>query len=267
MSTNTFRQADGTFTAGGALLAGGAAAGDYASAAMALARAWYAVEREIPVATAIGFGWHETNFVTNIHTVEPNGHTTGGIFEIDLTSGPPYINKGDNINVGAPWLNWWDLDDSCAIFAARLHQYKFRIIRAAQAYNAANGLAALDETALPSDFYSYLGIAHNLGIGTALTSINKYGMNWAAFKARPENASLNIVQMRSNGCYGDDVASGGQYYTEDMAAPFDAAGVAIPAPVIDAFWQSNIRLGVVLVLLGLVAYFFAINKTPLKGTL
>lgn len=268
MSTQ-YRQADGTFTSNGAMLAGGAAAGDTASAAMAVARAWYAVERDIPVAAAIAFAGHESGFVTNIYTVESNGHTTGGVFEIDLPSLYPYFNKGDAVVVGMPDKanSWYDLDDCCLIFAARLRGYKVRIIAAANSYNAANGLAPVDETQLGVDFYAYLGIAHNLGIGTAISSIRTYGMNWAAFKARPENASLNIVQDRANGNYGDDISTGGKWFTEDMAAPFDAAGAVIPAPVIDAFWQSNIRLGVVLVLLALVAYFFAINKTPLKGTL
>lgn len=266
MSTRTYRQPDGSLTSGGPLLAGGYVNG--ADAAMAVAIAWYRVEREIPTATAVGFAYRESGYATNIHTVEPNGHTTGGVFEIDLPTVYPYPNKGDAVTVGAPWLNWWDLNDCCAIFAARLRGYKVRILAAVKSYNEANGLAALDESALPNDFYSYLGIAHNLGIGTALSSIKTYGMDWGAFKARPENASLNIVQERNGGnTYGDDVVSGGPDFTEAMIVPFDSAGAVIPPPAIDAFWWSNIRLALFIALLVALLYFFAVNKTPLKGTL
>jgi hypothetical protein len=265
VSTRTYRQPDGSLTSGGPLLAGGYVGA--ADAAMAVAIAWYRVEREIPTATAVGFASHESGYATNIHTVEPNGHTTGGVFEIDLPSVYPYFNKGDAVAVGAPWLNWWDLNDCCAIFAARLRGYKVRIIAAANAYNAANGANPIDETALPADLYSYLGIAHNMGIGTALQSIKTYGMDWAAFKARPENAGLNIVQARSGGTYGDDVVSGGPDFTEAMIVPFDSAGALIPPPAIDAFWWSNIRLALFVALVVAVLYFFAVNKTPLKGTL
>ena len=37
--------------------------------------------------------------------------------------------------------------------------------------------------------------------------------------------------------------------------------------MVDAFTSSLLRLALTLLLLGAVAYFFALNKTPLKGTL
>lgn len=262
-----YKQADGTFTANKSaiVLAGNAESGQ--EAAMAIAVAWWRVEREIPTSWAVGCALHEGNYAVNIRNVESNGHTTGGVFELDLPSGPPYLNAGDAAATGMLEKSPFDLDDACAILAVLLRRYKVLIIRAANKWNAANGLPAIDPTAPPSDVYSYMAIGHNQGIGAALKSINTYGMNWAAYKARPENAGVNVAIDRGSGIYGDDVVSGGVDFSEAMLAPFDAAGAVIPPPVIDAFWESNLRVAVLLVMLGLIVYFFAVVKTPLKGTL
>jgi hypothetical protein len=262
---STYRQADGTFTGSGAIYAGGGA--DTASRARAVAAAWYAVERDIPTSFAVGVALHESNYATNIRDIETSGHTTGGIFEVDLPTIYPYAEIGDAARVKMPWLDPFDLDDCCKIFAARSRSNLLRIVAAANKWNAAHGLAAISSDAPTPDVYSYMAIAHNQGTGAALLSIQTYGMDWAAYKARPENVDVNVAIDRGSGIYGDDVRSGGVDFTSDMLTPFDASGAVIPPPVIDAFMQSQLLLGVCLVLLGLVAYYFVIVKTPLKGTI
>jgi hypothetical protein len=262
---STYRQADGTFASSGAIYAGGGT--DPASRARAVAIAWYKVERDIPTSWAVGVSLHEGNYAINIRDIEPNGHTTGGVFEVDLPTLSPYPEIGDAARVKMPWLNPFDLDDCCKIFAARSRSNLLRIVAAANKWNAAKGLPLIASNPPPPDVYSYMAIAHNQGLGAALLSIQTYGMDWAAYKARPENANVNVAIDRGSGIYGDDVVSGGVDFTSDMLAPFDASGAVIPPPVIDAFVQSQLMLVALLGLLALVVYFFVIVKTPLKGTI
>jgi peptidoglycan hydrolase-like protein with peptidoglycan-binding domain len=60
---------------------------------------------------------------------------------------------------------------------------------------------------------AYLAIAHNHGTGYARITIAKYGMDWAAYKAR--NTTDNIV---THG-YGEDCVTGGAYYPTAPPAP------------------------------------------------
>lgn len=53
---------------------------------------------------------------------------------------------------------------------------------------------------------AYMAIAHNHGLGYAQTTINRYGMNWQAYKER--NPTDNIV---CHG-YGEDCVTGGSNY-------------------------------------------------------
>lgn len=263
MST-TYRQADGSFTSDGPIFAGLASAGDTGTMALAIARSWYAVERVIPTAAAVGFALHETNYKTNERDIETSGHTTGGVFQLDLPTVSPFV-LGDAIAAGMPEKDVFTLDDACAVFAARCRYYLARLQRNVDAYNAKNGIAAVNWDSPPSDIWAYVAIAHNQGLGAALLTVTTYGLDWAGYKAR--NPTVNISMDRGSGIYGDDVISGGPDYTQEMSAPFDASGATIPAPLFGSFFESNLRLALVAALLIAVGYFFLVNKTPLKGTL
>ena len=221
MSTS-YRQADGSFTSDGPIYAGGASAGDTATMARAVAVSWYKVERVIPTQFAVGTQLHETNYKINERDIEASGHTTGGGFQLDVPTFSPFV-VGDAVSAGMPDKDVYDLDDACAIFAARARYYLTRIISATNKYNAAQGAAALDESALPSDIWAYVAIAHNQGLGAALLTIATYGLDWSAYKAR--NPTVNIAMDRGSGIYGDDVISGGVDWDDSLANPTDASGV------------------------------------------
>lgn len=268
---SSYRQADGTFTSGGKVLAGGASSST--DAAAAVAAAWLRTgEKVIPPQFAVGTAPHESGYAVNIRDIESTGHTTGGVFELDIATLSPFI-VGDAIAAGMPEKDVFNLDDACSIFAARCRYYLARIVSAANAYESSNstGMTWPDAPPAGSQIWAYVAIAHNQGLGSAssgkgaLGTIARYGVDWAGYKSR--NPTVNIAVDRGSGIYGDDVITGGPDWSEGLANPFDASGAAIDVPTVDAFTSSRIRLALVLTLLALVAYYFAINKTPLKGTL
>lgn len=267
MSTS-YRNADGSFSSqrSAAVLAGNAS--NPSDAAAAGAAAWLRVEGVIPPQFAVGTMRHETNYVVNERDVEPNGHTTAGVFQLDLPTLVPFV-LGDAVAAGMPEKNVYDLDDACAIFAARCRYYLARIFAAAADYNSANGIAPFDESNPPADVWAYVAIAHNQGLGSAssgkgaLGSIAQYGLDWSAYKQRNAGA-VNIATDRGSGVYGDDVISGGPDFTPGMAtAPFDGGG----ALTIDAYTSSRLRFALLLGLVAACLYFFVLNRTPLKGTI
>lgn len=263
-----WKKSDGTFSSdrSAAVLAGGASSsGD---AAAAVAAAWLrSGETVVPVQVAVGTSLHEGNYAVNIRNIESNGHTTGGVFELDLPTISPYFSKGDAVAALMPLKDPFDLDDACSIFASLCRYRLARIIRAANAWETKkqSGMVWPDEPPAGSQVWAYVGMAHNLGLGSALTSIQSYGLDWSGYKTR--NPTINFAIDRGSGIYGDDVITGGVDWKDSFSSPFDSSGAAIDVSTVDAYTSSKIRLALLITLLGLVVYFFAINRTPLKGTL
>jgi hypothetical protein len=230
----------------------------------AVAAAWLRFTRVVPPQFAVGTARHETNYKINEQDVEPDGHTTGGIFQLDVPTASPYFSIGDAAAAGMPEKDIYDLDGACAVFAALCERRLTRILDAADKFLAGAGWGPLDRSSPPPDVWAYLAIGHNLGMGTCLKSIASYGLDWADFKRRNGDGAakpLNIAIDRGSGVYGDDVISGGPDWEEDFADPFavddagnvitDSAGapIVIPEPLLSAATQSKLRLG----LLGLLA--------------
>lgn len=224
----------------------------------AIAQAWLRWTREIPPQFAVGTALHESSYTVNEHDVEPNGHETGGVFQLDVPSfsSSSGIIVGDANAAGMLEKDVYTLDDACAIFASRCSSYLRRIISAAK----------LDAGNLPPDVWAYVAIAHNQGIGAALKSIQQYGLDWSAYKAR-NAGQVNIATDRGNGVYGDDVITGGPDWEDSYASPFDDTGAPIPAPTVDAATSTKIRLGLLALLVLLVALSLLQPRSPLKGIL
>jgi hypothetical protein len=239
-----------------------------------IAQAWLACTRTIPPQFAVGTALHESSYTLNELDVEPNGHRTGGIFQLDVATVNP-LNKGDAARVGMFEKSVYVLDDACAIFAALCEVYHLpRIYDAVDAYNAANGLAPINRDNPPPDVWAYLAIAHNQGLGPgdtgtkgALGTILNHGLDWAAYKARNANETAGwarIGQPRSDGAvYGDDVITGGRDWDPSYAIPFDDAGAA---PAIDAGTEARIRLGALLAL-ALALAWLLVRRMPLGEVL
>jgi hypothetical protein len=145
----------------------------------ALSTLWQAYSSSIPVGYARGVATRESgtnddgNFVSNEHDTDTqdDGSTreTYGIFQMNLTEAafaliiPPtpsaLIDPENNIK--------------CAAVNFQAH------------LDAIADASGTDTT--NSDVWCYLAWAHNNGIGAVLTSILKYGLDWTALKARPQN--------------------------------------------------------------------------------
>jgi hypothetical protein len=233
----------------------------------AIAKAWLRETRIVPPQFSVGTALHETNYTANELDIEPNGHTTGGLFMLDVpTLSPPII--GDAIAVGMPEKNIYDLADACAVFAALSERRLRRILDATDLWLADHGFGPVDHDNPPPDVWAYLALAHNQGLGACLKTIATYGMNWEDYKRR--NPSVNISMVRNGRIYGDDAISGGPDWLDEFGIPFeeDAAGdeVAIPAPAISAAASSQLRLGLLALVALLLLYYLAMGARPsLKG--
>lgn len=60
---------------------------------------------------------------------------------------------------------------------------------------------------------AYLAVAHNMGMGAARLSIQRYGMDWAAYKQR--NPAQNVVDHH----YGEDCITGGPFWPTTNQQP------------------------------------------------
>ncbi|MCU1280300.1 MAG: hypothetical protein JWM53_3846 [bacterium] len=172
----------------------------------------------------LGTAQHEADLALNEVDIETTGYTTSGIFQ---------LNFKDEIAAVAPFADPLLLDDAAMLFATQVD----RLARALQA--AANEAAADPSTPRgvawpdlynpPPDAYGYLAWAHNEGLGGnagnggkwgPLDSIAKFGMDWEALKARPDQNDYMRLKMIP---YGDDCISGGKYWVDafDVFVPSD----------------------------------------------
>lgn len=233
-----------------------------------IARAWLAVTRRIPPQFAVGTAYHESGYALNELDIEPNGHSTGGLFQLDVPTAFPLI-IGDAVAAGMPEKSVYRLDDACAIFAALCERRLERLIDATNIWNENNRQARIDEGDLPDDIWSYLAIAHNQGLGAALHTIAYYGLDWRAYQRRNSSNPAqwaNITRDTGHGIYGDDVVTGGPHWQEEYASPFDEGGAPIPTPFVGAATVSRLRLGLFALLALLILYAAMVKvRSPLKG--
>jgi hypothetical protein len=111
-----------------------------------------------------------------------------------------------------------------------------------------------------SDVWAYLGMAHNMGLGSALKTIAQHGLDWQAYKDR--NPDLPFV---SKG-YGDDCISGGKY--ADQVSISDTVTDADGNTIAAGSENANTAWIVKLVLIaggGYILWNLANGREPLAG--
>jgi hypothetical protein len=186
----------------------------------------------IPMQHFLGSAQHESDLTVNERTAEGNGQNSDGLYQ---------LNFGEAVRALRPDANLLDIDDNTLVFATLADARLTKCVGAANDYNAANGLAALDETNLPPDIWAYVAIAHNQGDAAAVKSISTYGLDWNAYQSR--NASVQGVAEHLS--YYADAISGGSYWRDEFGAPSPAGGTGY-----------TLRAGIVIAGLGLLAYKF-----------
>lgn len=132
----------------------------------------------IPAPFYLGVVSHESGFKLDAQTPESGGRVSLGLFQILAGE----VNQSYST---AAFLN--SLDAQAELMVRRTEANRARLRDAA-------GLAPGDPD--PWDMGAYLALAHNQGIGAALETVNTYGMDWVAYKAR--NPGARIL------AYGDD---------------------------------------------------------------
>lgn len=151
-----------------------------------VARLWIEKTRLIPAQYAIGTCQHESDFVSNCDTLESNGQKSKGLFQ---------INSTEAVESGYGITDPFDMLNNLTIFAV-ISEKRLDKILASVRY----------PSNVPTDTWAYLFIAHNQGISASLKSIATYGMDWEKYKSRNPNPSWHA--------YGDDVISGGKYWSD-----------------------------------------------------
>lgn len=132
----------------------------------------------------VGSAQHESNFAINEVDTEVSGFQTFGIFQ---------LSKDEAKEMGSPNADLLDLYTSTRIFCRLMEKRLTSITKASNLTSK-------------EDYWAYLAIAHNQGLGACLKTIKNHGLDWEAYKKR--NPKIRIV---SSG-YGDDCITGGSYY-------------------------------------------------------
>lgn len=164
--------------------------------------AWLRYTQRIPAEFALGTAQHESNFTLNEVDTEESGFTSKGVFQ---------LSEEEANDVDFPEADLLDLEDATKVFCLLCERRLQRIIQ----------VANLHAENLPADVWAYLALAHNQGLDAALKSIERYGLNWTAYKQRNP-------QFKGMAAYGDDVISGGS----NSVAALD--GVSQRAPLLTA---------------------------------
>jgi len=156
---------------------------------------------------ALGSAYHETRYNPGENDVgdQPNqaDSTSYGLYQLNRTE-------------QASALVWGDLNDP------EVNTKVFASISAARLASLETAAAAKGGWTSDGDRWAYLAMAHNMGLGSALKTIARYGGNWSAYKAR--NPSLPFVAKG----YGDDVITGGPDWS-DSYLPLDGSGPMVGA--------------------------------------
>lgn len=137
----------------------------------------------------LGTAKHETNWCLNERDTEPPKPDGTRV----VTWGLYQIEQEEARDVGLRDANLLELEGATRVMI-RLAEWRRALIR--------SHVRLTDHDPDPIALEAYLAIAHNMGIGTALTSIRIHGLDWGGpdgFRAR--NPSMEFVQSG----YGDDV--------------------------------------------------------------
>jgi hypothetical protein len=138
---------------------------------------WKAVSSRIPAGYALGVAARESGksgdlYVTNEHDTDTQDdgseYDSYGIFQMGKTEAAKAL-----IPPLASFLI--DPQNNCLCAAVNFESNLDRILAAA-------GLDTPND-----DVWCYLAWAHNAGVGQPVKSIQTYGLDWAALKARPQN--------------------------------------------------------------------------------
>lgn len=145
--------------------------------------AWRACTRLIPAQYAVGTGDHESSFTVNEVDTEASGFISKGIFQL----------SDEEIAQSGQCADVLTLGGSCSVLSNLAEKRLLLIMHAAEI-----------EEPTP-DCWAYLAIAHNQGPTAAVKTIQKYGLNWVAYRER--NRSIPGIAS-----YGDDCITGGIHW-------------------------------------------------------
>lgn len=169
-----------------------------------LAVAWKARTVVVPTRYAFGTSQHEADFALNEVDTEPSGFVSKGIFQ---------LSTEEAVAVGFGTANLLMLQDAVAVMAALSDARTLAILRA-------TGWACTSADKVPGDVWAYLTVAHNQGLEACLHSIERFGLDWEAYKKRnlAESAGTDKEEFWKKACaYGDDAISGGSSWTPAYA--------------------------------------------------
>ncbi len=142
---------------------------------------WKQVSSRIPAGYALGVAARESGmsgdlYVTNEHDTDVKTKDDGSTTTYD-SYGIFQMGKTEAVKAKVPPIASFLIDpqNNCLCAAVSFESHLDDIL------DAANLDAPND------DVWCYLAWAHNAGVGEPLTSIKKYGLDWAALKARDQN--------------------------------------------------------------------------------
>lgn len=173
----------------------------------------------IPAQYFVGTAQHETNFTINEKDTEPSGFVSMGLYQISLE---------EMSDAGLSGVDPYSLDGVTRVFA------DVSLKRVAALVKAAN----LTEP-YPNDLWAMLSVAHNQGLGAALKSIARHGLDWAGYQKRNldaandavarmtasgdqdalRTAEENLVWWKNVFAYGNDCITGGTRWSEIEPLP------------------------------------------------
>jgi hypothetical protein len=167
----------------------------------------------------VGTVTREADFKTNEWDTEvakpklPHGYQSVGIYQIGSEEAGRY---------GFRLEEMLDPVKSTVVMVRLAEAHRVAIRKAA-------GLSSSDPD--PADINAYLAIAHNKGTSEATLSIAQYGLDWSAYKSRPENAGSSVIP------YGDDCISGGPRYAGIVPGSSGTLPSVLPKP--DIFYYRS----------------------------
>lgn len=169
-----------------------------------LALAWKGCSVVVPTRYAFGTAQHEADFATNEVDTESSGYVSKGIFQ---------LSTEEAASVGFGSANLLMLQDAVKVMASLSDARTLAILRA-------TGWACTSADKVPSDVWAYLTVAHNQGLEACLVTIEKHGLDWAAYCKRNLEASVGTDKeefWKKVVAYGNDAISGGSLWTPAYA--------------------------------------------------
>lgn len=207
----------------------------------------------IPPGLIVGVAERETNYKYNECDIDYTDATktvvkkkTFGLLQMTVGE---YLKQLVMINPLSPEDGACDLDNAIKAGCSLLKGHFDSVCNASNAaYANGKGLAVDDKLNPPPDVWAYVCWLHNAG-NEAITSINKYGMDWTATKSR--NADNAYVSTRLQP-YADKVIELCYRYPLDVSSEAIASSDVVETPLGDVDpYQQRILLALFLAL-GLV---------------